>query len=98
VIERGNGVEAVCGGMAESTICGVNEKIPGAVGVPLIWPDVVFRRRPGGKLPEIFDHVNGGTPPDATIAVAYAAFSVAPRRAPLDVIDSAGGALILMVY
>jgi hypothetical protein len=91
-------VVAVCGGIAESTICGVNEKVPGVVGVPTIWPDVVFSSNPGGKLPETFDHVSGGTPPVATIEVAYAAFSVAPSSAPLDVIDRAGGALILIVY
>ena len=97
VIESGAAVVAVCGGIAESTTFGVNVKAPAAVGVPLIWPDVLFSSSPGGNAPEAIVQVNGGTPPDVRIEVAYAEFLVAPSSAPLEVIDNAGAALILTV-
>lgn len=69
VIDRGAGVVAVCAGIAESITCSVNWNTPAIVGVPLICPDVVLNVSPGGKLPEVLDHVKGGTPPEVTIDV-----------------------------
>jgi hypothetical protein len=38
------------------------------VGVPLIVPDEGFMLRPGGRLPEVMDHVYGVIPPVAAKA------------------------------
>ena len=97
-MESGAGVVAVCCGIAESTTCGVNENTPDVVGVPLIWPEAVFSTSPGGSLPEAIDHVRGGTPPELTMEAVYAEFTVAPSKAPLELIESGGGALMRIVY
>ena len=41
----------------------VKAKLPVAVGVPLITPDVVFKTRPAGRAPVTIDQVNGVVPP-----------------------------------
>ena len=46
----------------ESDTMGVNEKVPGAVGVPLMIP-WAFNVRPGANAPLITDHWYGGFPP-----------------------------------
>lgn len=42
---------------AASDNCTLNAYAPSAVGVPDIWPVDAFRARPGGRLPDIMDHV-----------------------------------------
>ena len=41
-----------------------NEKLPGAVGLPVTLP-VEDRTTPGGSAPELMDHLYGFTPPAA---------------------------------
>ena len=99
-IESCKGVETTWGGMEESETCGVNLKFVPAVaalGVPVIWPEVLFSISPVGRLPERMLQLNGGTPPEVWIGVEYNAFTVADGRAPLEVIVKTGGALMMTV-
>lgn len=57
----------------------VNRFVPDAVGVPLIAPVDEFSCSPGGKAPDVIDHVYGVAPPLATTGVeGYATPTVPP--------------------
>jgi hypothetical protein len=43
---------ALCAGELESVTFTTNEKVPDAVGVPLIWPELLSVNPPG-KVPEL---------------------------------------------
>ena len=60
---------------AVSTACTPNEKAPGVVGVPDTIP-AAFSERPCGGVPEISDHVYGGSPPVALNACDYGTLTV----------------------
>jgi hypothetical protein len=47
---------------AESSSRTTNEKVPTAVGVPVVLP-ADDKTNPGGSAPELIDHVYGFTPP-----------------------------------
>jgi hypothetical protein len=44
----------------------LTEKLPAAVGVPVIAPVAVLRVMPAGRAPEVSENVYGGRPPLAT--------------------------------
>jgi hypothetical protein len=45
-----------------SVTCTVKLLLPIVVGVPVIAPVLLFKLKPGGKLPEVMLHVKGGVP------------------------------------
>jgi hypothetical protein len=49
---------------AESSTRITNEKVPAAVGLPVVLPPA-DNARPGGSAPELIDHLYGFTPPAA---------------------------------
>ena len=49
---------------AESSTRTTNEKLPAAVGLPVVLPPD-DNARPGGRAPPSSDHLYGGTPPFA---------------------------------
>lgn len=64
------GVGAICCGKAESCTCTKKVYVAGYVtpgdsfiGMPVIWPVLAFRARPGGRTPEVMVTVSGVTPP-----------------------------------
>lgn len=57
-------------GCVESTTITVKSKAPAAVGVPVIAPVAGSRVRPGGRVPDATDQVNGGVPPSTLSALA----------------------------
>jgi hypothetical protein len=61
-----NGREAVPAGEALSVAVTVKVAVPAPVGVPDKDPSLPSVR-PGGKLPAVTVHVNGGEPPLATL-------------------------------
>jgi hypothetical protein len=46
--------------------------VPAAVGVPLIVPVELFSVKPGGRVPETIEYVNGPVPPVTVIVAEYA--------------------------
>lgn len=56
---------AVCAGVEESETWSVNDEVPFADGIPLIWPVVELSVRPGGNEPAEIDQVYGVVPPVA---------------------------------
>ena len=60
---------AFCAGEVESLTVTVNDDVPAAVGVPLIWPEVP-RVRPVGREPELSDQLYGVVPPLAASEAA----------------------------
>jgi hypothetical protein len=60
--------------LAESVTWTVKVLVPRVVGVPVISAESLLlddeKVRPGGRLPEIKDHVNGGGAPAAVINVS----------------------------
>jgi len=53
---------ALCIGELESVTLTTKEDVPGVVGVPLIWPELLSVS-PAGKEPEEIDQVKGAVPP-----------------------------------
>jgi hypothetical protein len=47
----------------ESNTMTVKSKVPTAVGVPVTEPSAAAKLRPGGKVPDATDRVNGAVPP-----------------------------------
>jgi hypothetical protein len=58
--------EAVLAGAPESRACTVNEKVPPALGVPVMAPLEELRESPGGRLPPVTLQLYGVWPPLAT--------------------------------
>lgn len=59
---------ALCIGELESVTFTTKEDVPGVVGMPLIWPELLSVN-PAGKDPEEIDQVKGAVPPLAVSAV-----------------------------
>ncbi len=64
------------------------EKLPDAVGVPLMVPALLMERPPGKPLA---DHVYGETPPVAASVVEYAVPTVPAGREVVEIVSGAGG-------
>jgi hypothetical protein len=73
----------------------VKLNVPAVVGVPAIWPVVVFKSRPAGRFPEDNDHVIVASPVAAKVWL-YASLTIPPGR--LDVvIDGGMGAITVAI-
>jgi hypothetical protein len=65
--------DLVCAGVLESVTVNVKDgSLAGAVGVPVIAPELAFRVRPLGKEPEASDQMYGVLPPVAVSVALYA--------------------------
>ena len=73
-------------GALESVTVTVKSKVPVAVGVPVIDPSAAAKLRPGGKVPDATDQVNGAVPPSTLNTLAeYATHSVPLGRGVHDI-------------
>ena len=70
------GPVALAAGLALSSACIVNVKLPNAVGVPLSNP-LLDKLRPGGNEPDTTEKAYGAIPPVAVGVCEYATPSVA---------------------
>jgi hypothetical protein len=64
------------------------EKLPDAVGVPLMVPALLSERPPGKPLAV---QLYGGTPPVAASVAEYAVPTVPPGRVVVEIVSGAGG-------
>jgi hypothetical protein len=75
-----------------SVTCTVKLLLPIVVGVPVIAPVLLFKLKPGGKLPEVMLHVKGGVPvPRTTPRVAlYGAPTTPGGKLDTDITGASG--------
>ena len=65
---------AFCAGLPESLTLNIKAvALAGAVGVPVIAPEVAFNVSPAGSVPLVRVHVYGDVPPDADKEALYGA-------------------------
>src|SRR5580704_15896395 len=88
--------EADCGGTDESCTVAINGNEPTVVGVPEIWPVVLFKANPGGRLFGVTLHVYGVAPPVAVSDMLYGWLTVAGGREAV-VTESGVAGLIITV-
>ena len=81
----------VCGGIVESVTVGKKLKTPASVGVPEIWPVVVSKVNPVGRLFAGRVQEYGGTPPVACTEVEYGVPTVAFGNTVEDIVSGVAG-------
>ena len=69
-------------------------EFPALVAVPVIAPVLEFKLKPAGRAPLEIDHVYGNVPPVATAVCEYAAPSVPPGNADVEMTRVAGATAI----
>ena len=84
----------VCGGIDESVTVGKKLKTPAVVGVPEIWPLVVLKVNPGGRLFAGRLQEYGGTPPVACTDVVYGVPTVALASTVEDIVSGVAGLMM----
>jgi len=57
-------------GVLESATMTLKSNVPGVVGVPVMVPSAAAKLRPGGKVPDATDQVNGAVPPSTPNTLA----------------------------
>ena len=71
---------ARCAVVSESAACTVNFDDPDPVAAPKMAPVYLLIDKPAGKVPELIDHVYGGSPPLAAKVLEYSVPVVALGR------------------